>query len=252
MAAYLLLPISIHISSISITMGNTCIRKFSNRPLNGYHCNTEYYANVTTIPRHRCTELCIKDPQCWMLSYNSLTDCCLMASELCITAESNPHSSMMVFREKEVEPCVSWTSPTYNPAVPRRLVENRPRQPRPAAVARMVVGENIYIGHEDKLNAAGYFPIDGNEERETTNYEILSVSPSCSLAWVPYTTGTTVPAAALKIGYVTGKGLTYSIRVYTPDENLDKFGVYATGDNVAYYPLFGVLSATEVDILIQV
>ena len=175
-----------------------------------------------------------------------------MGSELCITAESRLHSSMMVFRQKEVETCVSWMSPLYNPAVPRRLVETRPHQSRPGAVGRMVVGENIYIGHVDKPNAAGYFPIDANEDRETTNYEILSVSPNCSLAWMPYITGDTVPVAALKLGYVTGKGPTYSIRVNRLDLNTDKFGVYATGDNVAYYYFFGSQSATEVDILVQV
>ena len=104
----------------------------------------------------------------------------------------------------------------------------------------------------DKPNAAGYFPIDGNEERKTIDYELLSVSPNCSLAWMPYTTGNTVPAAALKLGYVTGKGPTYSIRVYRPDLNTDKFGMYAAVDKIAYYPYKGARSATEVDILIQV
>ena len=118
----------------------------------------------------------------------------------------------------------------------------------------MTVGENIYIGHVDlpELPGTAFFPIDGSEVPEVTNYEVLSVSPNCSLAWMPYTTGDTVPAAALKLGYVTGVGPTYSVRVHRPDMNTDKFGVYATGDTAAYYPYFGAASATEVDILVQV
>ena len=159
MAAYPLLHIFVQIFCISIIIGTTCIRKFTNRPFNGYHCNTEYYANVTTIPRHRCTELCIKDPQCWILSYNSFTHCCLMGSELCITAESRLHSSMMVFRQKEVESCISWMSPLYNPAVPRRLVETRPHQSRPGAVGRMVVGENIISDMWTNQTRRDIFPL---------------------------------------------------------------------------------------------
>ena len=113
---------------------------------------------------------------------------------------------------------------------------------------------NIYLGHVTTPSRAkpAYFPVDGNEVRENTNYELLSVSPNCSLAWIPYTTGDTVPAAAQKLGYVTGVGPTYSVRVYRPDLNTDKFGMYAAGDSVAYYPFMGVQSATEVDILVKV
>ena len=63
------------------------------------------------------------------------------------------------------------------------------------------------------------------------------MSPNCSLAFVPYKADNTVPAAALKLGYLTGVGPTYSIRVQRPDLNTDKFGVVA---------------ASELDILVQV
>ena len=118
----------------------------------------------------------------------------------------------------------------------------------------MTIGQNIYLGHVHKPRRANpaYFPIDGNEVRENANYELLSVGVNCSLSWIPYTTGDMVPAAALQLGYVTGVGPTYSVRVYRADLNTDKFGVYAAGDSVAYYPFMGVQSATEVDILVQV
>ena len=241
---------------IRAIIGNTCIRKFTRQPLNGYHCNIEYYTNVTNLRRHRCTSLCIKDPQCWVLSYNHESSYCLMGSEPCTSAEVHPHFSLMVFREKEDETCVSWIPPLNDSAIPARLVETRPHlnPNHHAALGRMTIGQNIYLGTVLTPWAvrSGYFPIDGNEVVEPTNYELLLVSPNCSIAWVPYTTGDMVPAAALKLGYVTGKGPTYSIRVYAADVNADKFGVYATGDSVAYYPHFGTPSATEVLILTRV
>ena len=87
--------------SINAIFSNSCFRKFTNRPLNGYHCNTEYYANTTSIPRHRCTNLCTQDPQCRVLSYNPVTQRCLMGAEPCKAAEASAHSSLMVFREME-------------------------------------------------------------------------------------------------------------------------------------------------------
>ena len=178
-----------------------------------------------------------------------------MGSELCITAEPHPNVSMMLFREKmEDHSCVSWIPPLNDPTTSRRLVEIRPHLNQYGAVGRMIIGQNIYLGHVNKPRRANpaYFPIGGNEVRENTNYELLSVSPACSLAWVSYTTGDMVPAAALKLGYMTGVGPTFSVRVYRPDLNTDKFGVYAAGDSVAYYPYRGVHSVTEVDILVQV
>ena len=235
--------------SINVIFSYSCFRKFTNRPLNGYHCITEYYANTTSIPRHRCTNLCTQDPQCRVLSYNPVTQSCLMGAEPCKAAEASAHSSLMVFREMEDESCVSWT-PLLNDQP--RLVGTGPHHARQAAVGRMGIGQNTYLGHINLPERKGYFTIDNSEVPEPTNFEVLSVSPSCSLAWMPYTTGDTVPAAALKLGYVTGVGHTYSIRVQRPDLNTDKFGVYAAGDAAAYYPFHGVISATEVDILVQV
>ena len=178
-----------------------------------------------------------------------------MGSELCITAEPHPNVSMMLFREKmEDHSCGSWIPPLNDPTTSRGLVEIRPHLNQYGAVGRMIIGQNIYLGHVTTPRRAkpAYFPIDGNEVRENTNYELLSVGLNCSLAWVSYTTGDTVPAAALQLGYVAGVGPTYSVRVHRPDLNTDKFGVYAAGDSVTYYPYFGVQSVTEVDILVQV
>ena len=78
----------------------------------------------------------------------------------------------------------------------------------------MTVGPNIYLGHVDQLMVLGaaFFPTDGGEVREQANYEVLLVSPNCSLAWMPCTTGDTLPAKALKLGHLMGVGPTYSNR----------------------------------------
>ena len=120
----------------SITIRNTCTRKFINGPFKGYHCNTEYYANLTNFPRHRCTDLCVKALQCLVLSYNPESQQCLMGAESCAATEAHPHSLLMVFREKEDEPCVSWITPPSDPTVSSRLVETQQHHLPFAAVGR--------------------------------------------------------------------------------------------------------------------
>ena len=177
-----------------------------------------------------------------------------MGIEPCATAEMNPNSSLIIFREKMDETCVYWMPPLHSPKVLPRLVENQPHHVWNGAVGRMTVGQNIYVGHvhEPRQPGYAYFPVNGEEVAEQTNYEVLLVSPSCSLAWVPYIPGDTVPAAALKLGFISGVGPTYSIRVQRPDLNTIIFEVYAAGDTVAYYNYFGVQPAMEVDILVRV
>ena len=171
---------------IRAATGTKFIEKFTRQPLNGYHCDIDYYANVKNILRHRCTELCIKDSQCWVLSYNAQNMYCLMGSEPCPSVVAHQHFSLMVFREKEDEYCVSWIQPLNNPVNWPRLVETLPGRNTgfPGAVGRMKIGQNIHLGHilQPRWARPGYFPIGGKEVSEPRNYELLSVSPSCSLA----------------------------------------------------------------------
>ena len=117
----------------------------------------------------------------------------------------------MVFREKEEsnESCVSGIPPLNNSTVAPRLVENRPHQSRYSVVGRMVVDQNIYVGLVDYPNesdvATAYLSIEGEEVRKQTDYELLSVSPICSLALVPYTAGDTMTAAVLSSAMWLGR-----------------------------------------------
>ena len=173
---------------IRAVIGNSYIRRFTNQPFNGYQCDTEYYANVTNVLQHRCTEICIKDPQCWVLSYNSVHNYCLIGSEPCAAAEVHAHFSLMVFREKEDESCVYWMSPLSYISSSHRLAETLPHLIWPGAVRRMVIGQNINIVHviqPQTSSGPAFFHINGNEVRKSFDYELLSVSPNCSLAWCP-------------------------------------------------------------------
>ena len=60
-----------------------------------------------------------------------------------------------------------------------------------------------------------------------------------------------MPPGALKLGYVSGEGHSYSIRVYLAGPNTYAYGVYITGDRFGYYPYHGVETLYEMEILAQ-
>ena len=232
----------------------SCIRKYTNRPLNGYHCAHGHYANFTNTSRPYCTRTCLRDRQCASISFNMEINFCQLSHKPCAVAEADPGFVLMNFRLNEDENCVTWESNGVETGgtLPERLVERFISIH--AAVGRIQIGENIHVGQIDfpAVHGNGYFAVEGIEHYEHTNYKLLTVSSNCSLAWVPYTTGNTLPRQAVVAGYLSGWGPTYSIRVWRPDLGSMMYGVYVTGDHVARYCYYGVVTVSELEILVQV
>ena len=243
------------VSACVTTAYNKCIKKYTNRPLDGYYCNNGYYANVTAIHQHRCTNICIKDPQCLVLSFNVIRHYCLLNSRPCAIAHKHPEFLLMVFRWDPDVHCSNWVPPpNYGVNVPPRLVENPPSQAAHCAVGRIRIGANVHPGHVGHVvsSSRGFFIVDGVIVAEHSNYELLSVSPNCTVAWFPYTAEETLPPGVLKSGYTENLGPTYSIRVWRPDVQIDSYGIYRNGDTVGFYPHHNIWPTPEMDILVIV
>ena len=229
-------------------------RKYTNRPLNGYHCSYGQYANFTNISRPYCTQICLRDWQCASLSFNMETNFCQLSHEPCAVAEAELGFLLMNFRWNEDENCVAWETNDVETGgtVPERLVEDF-GVPH-AAIGRTQVGEDIHVGiiNNPAIDGYGYFVVDGSEHLENNDYKLLTVSSNCSLAWVPYRTRDFLPDHAIVAGYLSRYGPSYSIRAWRQDINSMKYGVYVKGDHVARYPYYGVVTVTDVEILVQV
>ena len=244
-----------------------CIRKYTKGPFNGYHCANEYFANHTNIKQHDCIRRCIINPQCWVLSYNVSQQFCQLGDVPC--AEANPHADtfLMVFGsvhpDHETDVPITWVHYGDNVAnIPSRRVDSARYYNPPCTVARYQDSDgNLHLGYADYPEKPGdaWFPPVWSQGAATVtqwpNYEIMSVSPFCTLAWVPYKAGDALPCGAVEGGYMIGECPTYIVSVYRADAGLRgalKFGEYAAGHSVAYYYFNGVQTATEFDILVRI
>ena len=79
--------------------------------------------------------------------------------------------------------------------------------------------------------------------------EIMAVDPSCTVAWVTYTTGDVLPRGAIMMGYWNGKP-SYSTRHIGGLEQ--SFVWFVEGSDVAFYKYFGSQTTTQFEILISV
>ena len=236
-----------YISAMSV---QSCNWKYTNNPMPGYYCNGPYQVKITVTSQHHCTLKCISDSRCRVLSYNTVHHYCLLSMEPCVVADEHPDFMLMVFRLSETEQCVSWETGS----IPRRMVESL-QHPPPGAVCRYGIAQDVHpgIGFPQVQHPCYVTPLTGQEASAPwPDYDILSVSSNCTLAWMPYTPGNILPTSAVQTGYVTGTGETYTTRIYRSELNYPKFGVYVPGDNAAHYPYIGDQSSAIFDILVQV
>ena len=257
---------------VSVFGKRECLRKYASGVFDGYHCAGEYFANHTNIKQHDCIRRCITNSQCWVLSFNVSQQFCQLGNVACALADQHADTLLMVFHsvspDQETDAPVTWVHYGGNVAnVPSRRVDSSRHYSTSCTVARYQDGQgNHHLGYADfayqnepeKIGDAWIPPV-WTEGAETVsqwpNYEIMSVSPFCTLAWVPYKAGDVLPRGAVEGGYMIGEGPTYSVSVYRADAGLRgalKFGEYAAGHSVAYYCFYGVRTATEFNILVRI
>ena len=233
------------------------LRKYTHRPRDGYRCNNGYYARINTSHQQLCTDMCIRDPQCLVLSYNVVERQCFLNSEPCALAERHSDFLLMVFRWHEDVQCVHWIPPPNTDIhLPSRLVENTPGQSVHCAVGRISKGLDTYpahIGGVSTVSSGKAFAVVDGDRVSRTSYDILSVGVNCTFTWIPYTAGDNLPGGAVATGFLSDIGHAYSIREYRVASNADNYGIYILGDSLGYFTQYpGSYSRTDVDILIRV
>ena len=223
-----------------------CLTMYTNLRLNGYHCPGGSLGNTSGIDQQQCTHRCLIRQACRVMNYNSNDHVCVLGEHACHVAESHPDYMLMVLRPQRDVECAVW-KPKRSP-LPTGTVDTHLGLHE--VLCRKQIGTDVLIGHATPDGQA-YIVVNGNEEGHW-NTHMLTVSPSCTLAWVPYTAGYTLPEKALVCGHLTSSGPAYCARVWRADRGRMFYGYYPDGHNVAYYAYNGVQESPKMDILIQV
>ena len=223
--------------------------KYTHRAMNGYYCASAYMTNYTAIEHQRCVAHCITNPHCWVIAYSSRVKYCLLGTQPCTKAVPDNDFWMMTFREHENIHCIQWVW-SDGSSYPNRTVEQL--NPFQQALARIPIEGEIYIGLSQPGEGKIRISRNGVVVRYT-DYYLLVVSESCSVAWVPYTAGNQLPRGAVEGGYLNSLGTTYCMRVWDAARNpAYTYGYYAPSIGLGYYVWYGAKTTTQMDILVQV
>ena len=237
------------ISSIYLLIfynGANAITGYTRRPLDGYYCNTGLYDDVGQLDQLTCTRSCIMSATCILLMYTPITNTCLHLRRVppCPRAILHPGIMIMRFRPSLQEQCL----------IPSLLSDNRIVRTDSGGsrvVTRKYKDGVVCLGTSN-YNGGGLFYFSGPENPTVcpeVPMEIMAVHPSCTVAWVPYTTGDFLPRGAIVMGYWNGKP-SYSTRHFIGSEQ--SFGWYIEGNGVASYAYFGDRIDAQFEILISV
>ena len=205
--------------------------KYAQPPLNGFHCLEESYNlrhNNSGLNQFGCVRQCILSHECTTLMYNPHEGVCLLGAQPCAVAEPHGQLMTMVFREEENLECL----------VPQAVSEldsgtRLVRVWSQKSLVRLERGGNMYVGNSntpDGGNKLGYFAFGSEQFYHTTDHVLLTVSPKCSMAWLPYTVGQLIPFRAVICGIWNGKPV-FALRMSKAD------GAYTIIMYVEGYPV---------------
>ena len=226
----------------------TCSARYTNPPLDGYFCDGHQHFTSNKANENICKQACFASPKCGAMSFNPVDGTCLLAMQPCTLARKQNEYRLMVFRQEEQVQCAMWVRDQAG-IVPAGMVatENKSVVARVAVDGDVLVGVtshpgqhwNTYIAHEGHQI---YYPTQ----------DLLTVHPNCTMAWVPYTAGATLPRNVIVTGMLANGRRLYSILSWYAPGHVWVIGVYAEGDTEAYYPFGGSNAVTKCDILVVV
>ena len=217
---------------------------YTRRPLDGYFCSTGQYASVGQIDQLACTRSCIIHTSCMFLMYNPKNKACLhlQGSQPCHLATPDPEIMIMRFRPSLQEQCVIPSSQSND-----RLLRTSTGYPRfltrkykdgVLCLGLSLTNGNFHFAGPVVTTVCPDVPI-----------EVMAVHPSCSVAWVRYTTGEVLPRGAIVMGYWRGKPCFSTRHVDGPEQS---FGWYVERNDVATYDYLYPRTATTFEILVSV
>ena len=215
---------------------------YTRRPLDGYFCSTGQYTAVGQLDQLACTRSCIISTSCLFLMYNPKNKVCLhlRGSQPCHLATPNPEIMIMRLRHLLQDQCLIPSSLSND-----RLIRTSTGHTR--MLARKYEDGIICLGLSN-----GYFHFAGPDVTTVcpdVPMEIMAVHPSCTVAWVTYTTGEVLPRGAIVMGYWHRKP---SFSTRHVDGLEQSFGWYVEGNDMATYTFHGRQTPIIFEILISV
>ena len=167
--------------------------------LSGYHCKYSDVMTTLSLPAHQCNLLCIQKTMCSATNYNTSEHICTLLHAPCPQAESDATMIYNIFSGVAREFCLEWVHYSSAMTVDERFVKTKVGADNTLRfVAQMAYSGNIYPSYMDP-NRNRCYGTDGAIIFDSLNIpcQLLRVRDGCTMAFVSYTAGNTLPFGAV-------------------------------------------------------
>ena len=185
--------------SIGVCSHNEC-KSYDFTQLYGRYCPAE--GNIIgPVPWHQCKLYCLHTSSCQSLNYNFADNVCTYFTATCPKAISHPTMALGLFTGKDREQCIEW--------IPKQ-------EGHPSRDSRSVTEDNRRFLARMQKNGSDFtsyllgFPCYSRDDNGATisnnGYpcQYLRVRYGCTVYYVTYELGATLPPNALVAGYTAG------------------------------------------------
>ena len=214
---------------------------------------------VETMPRankmvqHQCKITCIQSSLCAATNYNTSSGSCTQLVSPCAVADSALAMKYFLFTQRRLDECYQWHNQTSLRLNNTRLVLNAKKS---RIVTRLIYQSGNQFGYYPsykEIMVPECFGGTGSLRINSGSYicELLLVDPSCTVGWLPFNVGDSLPVNIASSGTTATDELTYIASFYPagyPQHQL--IGYYTVEANVAYATFAGGhRTSTSMDLL---
>ena len=219
---------------------------YAGQPIHEYRCISSDNSVISLLQtdRPQCVWNCLRLETCRYINHNYGTGQCDIGLAKCDSLAPMVDGTISAFGPHR-KACLHWGSSKEAGKVPVEVQDWTVLY-----LARMMKDDTLVVGKYDTVtktffaNNEGIRVVDGTDE----GIEFLTMDPTCSLLWMPYTAGNSLPAGLVSGGRLPDECTTYVCKVIQDGRLM--FGYYNTESELAYYELAGVRMTTSMELLV--
>ena len=220
--------------------------------LSGYHCKYSDVMTTLSLHAHQCNLLCIQKTMCSATNYNTSDHTCTLLHAPCSQAKGDATMIYNVFSGVVRECCVEWVDYSATVTVDERFVKAKTgADNRRRFVAQMAYSGNIYPCYMYPPQNRCY-GTNGAMEFDSRRYpcQLLRVRDGCTVAFVSYTAGNTLPFGAVHTTNPADCSFRYiAIATPTTQPGIFAVGYYDDATPCAVIAYYGIHQEPRMELL---
>ena len=205
---------------------NKCLTSEYVIPFRSRYCPRGGVIAAPNLTWHQCKLYCLHTENCEAVNYDFTTNSCIQLPATCPKAINHPGMAFALFTGRQPEQCLEWIpKQDGHPVGDRSVTEDNER-----FVARMQKDGSDFVGY---LGVTNYQCFSSNDNGRINSLDghpcqYLRIRDGCTVMYVDYELGTSLPHRAVIGGYTTD-GIPVYVGIGTYDNTLQLPGYYTPG-----------------------